>query len=310
MQHRHSRPPSTPINSNSWRRSSPATQGTNEKAKLRRTYLGAKLTIDDLKQTPAEPLTRGWARFDPADTRIRLLAKGGFDTSKIVPFLVGPLDIQWAYVDATRQLWNEPRAKSLLPQAVSGARFLLARNWAPRLDDGAPLLPASCLGEDHSLHKDAYFIPFLTQPHDTAIGLFDPLPPKPNYSATSADYLAALGLNEAHQSYAGVLWWHALAIAYAPSYVTENSGGIATDWPRIPLPASLDILLSSAELGKLLADVLDPLRPVHSGLLIPSVGPVRRVDDGAIRPELGHLEVRTGWGHVQKDGAVMPARAS
>jgi len=99
-----------------------------------------------------------------------------------------------------------------------------------------------------------------------------------------------------------------LAIAYAPSFVTENSGGIATNWPRIPLPASLDVLLGSAEHGKLLAEVLDPLRPIQTGLLIPSVGSARRVNGGAIRPELGHLEVRAGWGHVQKDGAVMPAR--
>jgi Type ISP C-terminal specificity domain len=271
-------------------------------------YLDKKLTIENLRATPAERLTRDWARFGASATRARLLASGGFDLTKIVPFLVSPLDIQWAYVDPTPKLWNEARSKTLLPNAVSGARFIIARNRAPRLDDGAPLLAASCLGEEHSLHKDAYFIPFVRQPVDTGDGLFDPTPPMPNYSARSADYLAALGVDTNHQSYADLLWWHALAVAYAPSYVAENSGGIATDWPRIPLPSTLDALAGSAQLGKLLADLLDPLRPVSPTLLSAIVAPVRRIDGRAAQPALGDLEVRARWGIGQKDGTVMPGR--
>ncbi len=271
-------------------------------------YLDKQLTIDDLKSTSAERLTRDWSRFGPKATRARLLAAGGFDKSKIVPFLVSPLDIQWAYVDPTPKLWNEARSKSLLPHTVSGARFLLARNRAPRLDDGAPLLAASCLGEEHSLHKDAYFVPFAIQPADTGDGLFDPAPPKANYSARSAEYLAALGVDTSHESYADLLWWHALAVAYAPSYVSENSGGIAADWPRIPLPGTLDALLSSAELGQELAELLDPLRSVPATRLPMVVAPLRRVDGGSAQPELGDLEVRERWGIGQSDGTVMPGR--
>jgi hypothetical protein len=271
-------------------------------------YLDKERSIEDLKSTAAEPLTRDWTSFGAPTTRKRLLAAGGFYEAKIVPFLVGPADIQWAYVDATPYLWNRSRSDSLLPQAVKGARYLLTRNRAPRLDDGAPLLPASCLGEDHSLHKDAYFIPFVTQPIDAENSLFDSDPPKPNYSARSADYLGALGVDPDHESYAELIWRHALAVAYAPSYVTENAGGIAMDWPRIPLPRTLDALLKSADLGGLLADLLDPLRTVSPARLPAIVAPVRRVDGGAAQPELGHLEVRARWGYVQQDGTVMPGQ--
>jgi len=186
-------------------------------------YLDKELTLDDLKSTRAEPLTRDWARFDVSGTRARLLTNGGFIASQIVPFLAGPLDVQWAYVDPTRQLWNEARSKSLLPHAVTGARFLLARRRAPRLDDGAPVLVASCLGEEHSLHKDAYFIPFFIHPADAGGGLFAPAAPKPNYSPRSAEYLRALGLHS-HDSYASLLWWHALAVAQGPGKVNVTVG--------------------------------------------------------------------------------------
>jgi hypothetical protein len=268
-------------------------------------YLDKKLKLDDLKSTRAEPLTRGWARFDASGTRARLLTNGGFIASQIVPFLAGPLDVQWAYVDPTRQLWNEARSKSLLPHAVTGARFLLARKRAPRLDDGAPVLPASCLGEEHSLHKDAYFIPFFIHPADSGDGLFAPAAPKPNYSPRSAEYLRALGLRS-HVSYASLLWWHVLAVAYTPSYVKDNSGGIAQDWPRVPLPSSREALLKSAELGRLVADLLDPLQSVPPDVLPASVAPLRRVGGGPAQREQGHLAVRARWGFVQSDGTVMP----
>lgn len=271
-------------------------------------YLDPGLSMDDLKSTPAEPLTRNWAQFDAAGTRARLLAQGGFSDSKIVPFLTTPLDIQWAYVDATPQLWNRARPESLLPHAVEGARFVLARNRAPRLDDGAPLLPASCLGEEHGLHKDAYFAPFSLHPLDTGDGLFAPEAPKPNYSPQAAKYLASLGVEAGNPAYGDLLLWHALAVAYAPAYVKENSGGIAIDWPRIPLPSDADTLTRSAELGKHLADLLDPLRPVAPTLLPACVGPLRRVDGSPAQPELGHLKIQAHWGILQKDGTVMPGR--
>ncbi len=59
-----------------------------------------------------------------------------------------------------------------------------------------------------------------------------PLPRRPDLS------LPRLGLTDpdADAETAGLIWMHALAIGYAPAYLTENADGIRQDWPRIPLP--------------------------------------------------------------------------
>lgn len=270
-----------------------------------RVYLDEAVGFEELAATDAEPLTRSWARFDPRTVRARLLAAGGFVESRIVRFISRPLDVQWAYVDPTGKLWNEVR-KDLLPHAALGNRFLLARRRAPRLDDGAALLPATCLGDQHVLHKDACFIPTLLYPTGQP-GLFDPGTPRPNLSPKAITYLSGVGVDEADQDYAELLWLHALAVAYAPEYVAQNPGGITADWPRVPLPATADALRTSAVLGRRLASLLDPLQPTPAGL--PAIiGLLRRADGGAAQPALGHLRVTAQWGAVMKTGAVMPGR--
>lgn len=272
-----------------------------------RQYLDPGLSFEQARQSVPKELTRKWARFDPQATRDQLLKAGGFDEQHLVRFVSRPLDIQWAYVDPTRKLWNEVRAKELLPHAREN-RFLLARRRAPRADDGAALLPATCLGDQHVLHKDAYFIPFRLHPAvGESEGLFSAGEPKPNLSAHALEYLADLGIDADAPHADALLWWHALAIAYAPRYVADNPGGIAADWPRIPLPATAEGLRASAELGRSLADLLDPLRPLPAGL--PTVvGPLRRVGGGAAQRAHGHLDVVVQWGIVQKTGRVMPGR--
>ena len=69
------------------------------------------------------------------------------------------------------------------------------------------------------------------------------------------------GLDEDPES-ASKLWMHALAIGYAPAYLTENADGIRQDWPRIPLPGSKERLLASATLGRQIAALLDTETPV------------------------------------------------
>jgi hypothetical protein len=272
-----------------------------------RQYLDVGLSFEQVKMTDAEELTRPWARFDPEETRNRLITAGGFDEHRLVRFLSRPLDLQWAYVDPTRKLWNEARVKDLLSHATEN-RFLLARRRAPRADDGAALLPATCLGDQHALHKDAYFIPFRLHPaFSERDGLFDAGDPVSNLSTRALEYFTELGIGADDPDCDALLWWHALAIAYSPRYVADNPGGIAADWPRIPLPATVDGLRSSAGLGRHLADLLDPLRRLPAGL--PSiVGPLRRVGGSAAQPALGHLDVTVQWGIVQKRGAVMPGR--
>jgi hypothetical protein len=159
---------------------------------------------------------------------------------------------------------------------------------------------------------------------------------KANLSPTARCYLTALGLpdpdkecgtgalacaeSEAGSTAGGgcatyaLIWMHALAVGYAPAYLTENADGIRQDWPRIPLPDNADALKASARLGREIAALLDPETPVAGvtiGTLrseIKTVGIISRVAGGPLNPDAGDLALAVGWGHGGKGGVTMPGK--
>ena len=86
------------------------------------------------------------------------------------------------------------------------------------------------------------------------------------------------------------------------------------DWPRIPLPDSRELLLSSAELGRKIAALLDTeedVPGVTSGTIRPElavIGVVSVVRGEKLDVEAGDLAVTAGWGHAGKGGVTMPAK--
>jgi hypothetical protein len=94
---------------------------------------------------------------------------------------------------------------------------------------------------------------------------------------------------------------HGLSVTHAPSYQHENSGALLRDFPRIPLPASGQLLLDSASLGRKLADLLDPrtpfVSPITSTFLSRLTLPMEGMGDGS-------LALTAGWGYHQ-DTKVM-----
>ena len=139
---------------------------------------------------------------------------------------------------------------------------------------------------------------------------------KANLSPAARSYLAALGLPDpdADPDTAGLIWMHALAVGYAPAYLTENADGIRQDWPRIPLPDTREALERSAGLGRHLAALLDPETPVpgvtagamRSELKLLAV--ISKAGGGALNPDAGDLALTAGWGHGGKDGVTMPGK--
>ena len=129
-------------------------------------------------------------------------------------------------------------------------------------------------------------------------------------------YLQAIGVEnpDADVERASLLWMHALAIGYSPAYLKENKDGIRQDWPRIPLPASREVLEGSARLGHAVVVLLDidgPVKGVTSGTVRPElrvIGPVEKIGGGRIDPGAGDLDLTAGWGHRGKGGVVMPAK--
>jgi hypothetical protein len=130
-----------------------------------------------------------------------------------------------------------------------------------------------------------------------------------NLSPAARAYLAKVGIqsSDVDADAAALIWLHALAIGYAPDYLSENADGVRQDWPRIPLPASKAGLLASADLGRQVAVLLDTETPVPG------------VANGNLRPELKAVaelrctgspdfHITAGWGHAGKEGVTMPGK--
>ena len=104
------------------------------------------------------------------------------------------------------------------------------------------------------------------------------------------------------------------SVMHSPIYSSENEGGLRQDWPRIPLPNSKDLLLASAELGRRVADLLDPETDVDGVTTgdprpeIKVIGVVSRAGGGNLNADAGDLAVTAGWGHAGQGGVTMPGK--
>ena len=108
--------------------------------------------------------------------------------------------------------------------------------------------------------------------------------------------------------------FHVLAISNAEHYRSENFAGLKQDWPRIPLPATRDLLETSAALGTQLAALMDvdtPVAGVTSGAVraeLKDIAVISRVGGGTLNPAKGELGLTAGWGHGGKGGVTMPGK--
>ena len=100
-------------------------------------------------------------------------------------------------------------------------------------------------------------------------------------------------------------FFHSLAIMHTPRYRTENSGALMSDWPRIPLPATADLLTHSATLGRRLSEFLDAESSVHltaewsflAALKLPKSSDLENA-----------LKLTAGWGYRGQGSTVMPGQ--
>ena len=124
-----------------------------------------------------------------------------------------------------------------------------------------------------------------------------------NVSEKVVAYFSSIGgIEESSGENAKRVWVHCLAIAYSPMYLDENSHGVTTDWPRIPLPDKRERLDNSAALGAQVAALLDTEADVP-GVTSGAVSAHLRML-GAISGT--NLNVKAGWGSRDFKGAHQP----
>ncbi|MEI2772902.1 MAG: type ISP restriction/modification enzyme [Candidatus Competibacter sp.] len=229
-----------------------------------RRYFDPNVSDEEIRRV-APSLMKITARFDPKQTRA-ILQKRGFRSENIIRYAYRPFDIRWLYWEPETKLLDEKRSE-YFPQCFTG-NITLVSQQKPRRDWSEPqvIRPIGCLD---LMDRGASCFPLYIKPfhHRNEYQL--------NLSNAATDYLARLDTD------APALFHHIVAILHAPAYRADNAGALKQDWPRIPLPATQDQLLASAELGRQIAALLDTETPLPG------------VTQGKPRPELANIALLT-----------------
>lgn len=271
-----------------------------------RRYFDPTVSDEEIRRI-APSLLKKTARFDPRQTRATL-QKRGFRPENIVRYTYRPLDIRWLYWESDTKLLDEKRSEyfpHIFPQNI----WLEARQRQP-MDQFDRGFATKFLGDNFGNGLSSFFPLYLKAQIKAQDSLLDesatPAEYHPNLSNAATEYLTRLDAD------APTLFHHLVAILHAPAYRADNAGALKQDWPRIPLPATRERLLASAELGRHIAALLDtetPLPGVTQGKPRPELATLAVltvVDATPLDPE--HLKLTAGWGHAGQGGVTMPGK--
>jgi hypothetical protein len=240
-------------------------------------------------------------RFNAVETREYLRSRG-FLPKGIVPFDYRPFDRRWLYWEPETKLLDEKRS-DYFAQVFKGNIWMAAVQQNRKAFN--PPFVTACYCSRHIIERGANLFPLWLTPQAEE-GMFREMTsdkPVPNLTKAATEYLVLLRLANKPEE----LFYHTLAVLYAPLYRVENAGALRQDWPRVPLPEPREALLVSAVLGRQVAALLD------------TEAFVTGVTQGKPRPELKFLaqfnysgtpdlRVIGGWGHAGNGGVTMPGK--
>jgi hypothetical protein len=238
--------------------------------------------------------------------RIReTLQRRGFLPDHIVRYAYRPFDVRWLYWEPETKLLDEKRSE-YFPHVRSDNPWLEVRQKLAKegFDRG---YVTTLLADNFGNGLSSFFPPFLLR--HTGDRLFEPgaTVGEPNLSPLSLALVAQLDVEPI------ALFHHVVSVLHAPAYRKENASALRQDWPRIPLPATRESLVASAELGRQVAALL------HTEQEVPGVthGTIRQdlrplavfsLAGGSTLNEAQDLVVTAGWGHEGRGGITMPGR--
>lgn len=233
------------------------------------------------------------ARFDPIKIR-RILQERGFRPWQIIRYSYRPFDIRWLYWEPETKLLDEKR-EEFITQVAHGRPWIEIRQREAS-DKFCRGTLASCLSDQFG-NGMSHFVP-------NSIFREDSL-----YEAKNSE---RLNLSEQIDSVAterGMnrpdFFFHALSTMHTPSYRSENAGALLGDWPRIPLPATADLLAHSAALGRHLAELLDPESSIRLTAEWSFLAALKLPKSSGLE---NALKLTAGWGYRGQGSTVMPGQ--
>ncbi|HEX8423211.1 MAG TPA: type ISP restriction/modification enzyme, partial [Pyrinomonadaceae bacterium] len=201
-------------------------------------------------------LTTDVPRFDAKKARETLTKAETYQESRLVRYAIRPFDLQWCYYSPVRPLWREPRPDYWNAYEL-GSPVLVTRLKAAKSPEGPPIAFARQLCDYHMMPPNAFIFPVYLRSqtaekkkkNEQQSSLLDHAGAPQNevtanLSPRARAYLAALGVGNVDEDpdTAALVWMHALAVGYSPAYLAENADGIRADFPRVPLPATRELL--------------------------------------------------------------------
>ena len=242
------------------------------------------------------------AGYKSVQTREQL-QKLGFSKDKVVRYCYRPFDTRWLYWESSGDLLDRSRAE-YFPHIFAGNTWIEARQKQPmeRFDRGYVV---SVMSDNFGNGLSNYFPLFLKQnANGPELFVAASAAPRPNVSDMAQAYLTRV------EALPPDLFSHAIAVLHAPAYRAENGGALRQDWPRIPLPATGDVLRASAGLGRRVAALLDTEQAAEGLRDLPftALGQIAHATGGQLRPDTTDVRVTVGWGHRGQEGATMPGR--
>ena len=278
-------------------------------------YFDASLSHDEIARL-YPGVMKSTSRFNPSKVRDALLARGGPNKSGFVRHAYRPFDNRWLYWEADTKLLDEKRA-DYRPHVFEGSLWL---SEVPRLRRDAiepQAVVTSHLASLHLIEWSASMFPAWLR--NDGLGVDgNGIQRRPNLSPAAQRYLDGLGMDVED------LFHHVLATLHDPAYREANAGALRMGWPRIPLtgwptgevhgkfegaPAAL---AASAALGRKLAVLLDPARPVPGvtqgplGRQIAAIAVPATIEGRNMTAT--DFALTAGWGHYGAGNAVMPGQ--
>jgi len=260
-----------------------------------RLYFDPEVSEAEIRQALPTVMVKT-SSFDGPATR-RTLLKKGEKAGKILPYTYRPFDMRWLYWEPETKLLDRNR-ENYIPHVQAGQPWIITQQ-KPRGDrDAAQLTEAfACLD---LLDRGASCFPVHVRQDMGQLRAHDDEKAfKPNLTLEATNYLIRVGGTPED------LFFHALAVMHSPEYQKQNAGALRQDWPRIPLPVTLEQLQSSAELGRGVAALLNPEAPFTPTPELRKIGRIEKVGGGSPTPEDRRLTA--AWGRKQAE-TVMPGR--
>jgi len=233
------------------------------------------------------------ARFDAAKTRRKLQEKG-FRPWQILRYAYRPFDLRWLYWEPDTKLLDEKRS-DYIRQTIFPSECLATQQKSRGISSSPQVISQpGCLD---LLDRGASCFPAVII--ETAGTLLSDVDIRANLSQTAETYLESLAAPKLD------LFHHALATMHSPQYRTDNAGALLGDWPRIPLPATAELLTHSAALGRCLAELLDAESSVNLAAEWSFLAALKLPLDPNLEEA---LKLTAGWGHKGQGSTVMPGR--